>query len=92
MNKILKEICEIIGNSVGSFVKVNIIPGHDIYFEIYETEVPILINTKTKSVSVECEAFNGDLTGDMLEELSKIVRLLEENVDELIDIIDIKKS
>ncbi|HHX69429.1 MAG TPA: hypothetical protein GX708_15465 [Gallicola sp.] len=92
MNTILKGICEIIGDFAGSFIKVNVIPKHRIYFEIYETEVPILIDIKTKGVSIECETFHGGLTGDMLEELSKIVRLLEENVDELIDIVDIKES
>lgn len=81
---ILKSIRSIIPNDKITFV----IWGSKIYFYIYETEVPIIINTKTKEVYLDCESANTKITSDMLYELHSIVERIEGHLDELLNIIE----
>lgn len=87
MINIIKQIRKIIGNHWSSQIFINIYPD-EICFEIYETKVPIVFDLKGKYVYLECETSNHHLTADMLDELSQIVSLLQENFDEITKILD----
>lgn len=87
MTEIIKKIQWILGNHDSSMIQIKICPT-DIWFLIYESEVLITVDKKEKSVCVDCEGNRGGLTADMLDELSKIVRLLEDNIDGVLQFIE----
>jgi hypothetical protein len=86
MTEIIKKIQEILGDFEGSMLKINITP-HEIWLDIYETEVPLTIDKKDKHVYVDCEFYNHQLTADMLDELSQICKVLEENIDVVLGLV-----
>jgi len=79
MDKIIKQMRKIIGDHWSSQIHIHIFKD-EIYFGIYESEIVVIIDLKKKEVYVECET-GYHLTSDVLEELSKVVKLLEENLD-----------
>lgn len=87
MTNIIKQIREIIGKHWTSQIKIHIFEENEIVFYIYETEAAIMINLKNKDVYLDCEFSKHHLTGDMLDELGKVVKILEENLDVLEDLM-----
>jgi len=80
MDNIIKQIRKIIGDHWSSQIQINI--GIDeIWFNIYESEVLITIDTKKKEIYVDCELSNHHLTSSMLYELYMITELLETKWD-----------
>ena len=80
MNDIIKQIRKIIGKFDSSHIQINI--GIDeIWFNIYESEVLIVVDTKKKEIYVDCELSNHRLTSSMLYELYMITELLETKWD-----------
>ncbi|MCK9330200.1 MAG: hypothetical protein M0Q94_10040 [Candidatus Cloacimonetes bacterium] len=86
MNDIIKQIRKIIGNFDPSHIQINI--GIDeIWFNIYESEVPLIIDLKNKEVYVDCEGYQYKLNGDMLIELGEICTLIESNLNVIEDLL-----
>lgn len=83
MINIIKEIRKIIsGNIHGSRVGfIDWCDGEVVTFNIYEQEIPISVYVKTKEVVLNADLINDKLTGDMLIELGKIVNLIQENIE-----------
>jgi hypothetical protein len=84
MQKVIKQILEVIGDYEGSKLTFTIWPPDEIYFYIYETEIPVVINVKEKYAYVDSETMTNHLTGDMLYELSHIVKIIESNMDDIL--------
>lgn len=91
MNNIIKQIREIIGTHWSSQIHIHIFKD-EIYFGIYESEVPIIVDLKRKEVYVECEGLKSNFTSDMLDELGQICRLLEDNLDVIGDFLSVGKE
>lgn len=85
MNNIIKQILNIIGDEEGSKLTINIYPPNDISFYIYDIEIPINIDMKDKYAYIDCELIDGRLTKDMLSELSEIVKVIEGNIDVVLE-------
>ena len=81
LQNIIKQILSIIGDYEGSKLTINIYPPDDISFYIYDIEIPINIDIKTKYAYIDCELIDGRLTKDMLSELSEIVKIIEDNIN-----------
>lgn len=81
MNKIIKQIRKIIGKE--QILKIGIFSDDEIVFDIYEVEVPVVVNLESNTVQVECETYNGGFTVDMLYDLYRIVELIEGNIDSI---------
>lgn len=86
MDIVIKEIVNILKPSGGKF-SIDIW-GDEIWFKVYETEIPIVIDIKDKYVYIDCEVMNNHITSVELEELSKIVNIIEENIDTIIDLVN----
>jgi hypothetical protein len=86
MTNIIKEIRKILGNFDSSQIHIHI-ANEEIWIEIYEIQVPITVDLKKKEVYVNCEIFGYGLTASMLDELSKICRLLKDNLDRIEELL-----
>lgn len=86
MTDIIKKIREIIGDHWSSELNIRIYPDKSIMFEIYESEVPILVNLEDGTAELYCEVCKSKLTADMLKELGEICKAIENNIDCLRDI------
>jgi len=91
MDNLIKQIREIIGDHWSSQIHVHVFKD-EIYFGIYESEVPVIVNLKNKEVYVECEGLKSNFTSDMLIELGKVCRLLEDNLGVLEDLLGVDKE
>lgn len=80
IDNVIKQIRNIIGNHWSSQIHIHIFKD-EIYFGIYESEIPVIIDLKKKEVYIECEAIKNYLTSDMLIELGQICKLLQDNLD-----------
>lgn len=85
MDKIIKEIINILKPSGGKFSLT--IWDDEVYMYIYETEISIVIDIKNKYAYIDCEVMNNHITSVELEELSKIVNIIEENIDVIVNLI-----
>lgn len=81
MNELIKDINDIMGNFEGSQLTIRFFNDGGIVFGIYEQEIPIVVDTKEKTVYLDCEVTSSHLTSDMLNELSAITKLIEKNID-----------
>lgn len=86
MDNIIKQIREILGNHYTSQISIHIL-ADEIYFGIYESEVIIIVDLKGKDVYVDSETMVHHLSSNMLDELSRICRLVEENLDVIEDLL-----
>lgn len=64
-------------------ITINIFSHHDIIFKIYEKEVPIAVDPITEEIFFDAELYNGKLYAIEIEELSKIVAVIKENIEEI---------
>ena len=76
MDNLIDKILKIIGNNK---LSINLW-DNEVWFSIYETEVPIVINFKEKYSYLDCETSDHHLTADMLDELYQIVSLIDDNI------------
>lgn len=81
MNNIIKQILKVIGKD--QILKIEIYPENEVVFNIYEVEVPVIVNLKSNTVHVECETYNGGLTVDMLYDLYRIVEIIEGDIESI---------
>lgn len=86
MQEVIKDILDIMGDYEGSFLKINF-TYNEVWFEIYENAVDIIISIKNKCCYLDCETSNNHLTKDMIEELSKIMTIIDANIDLFISCI-----
>lgn len=86
MTQIIKEIRKILGKNHSNLFNINIC-SDGIWFEIYENEISLIIDVKTKYVYLDCEASCHHLTIDMLNELYQIARLLQDNIDKILELL-----
>jgi len=85
LNNIIKQILNVIGNHEGSKFTLTIWPPDEIYISIYETDVLIEINKKEKYAYVNTETMEHHLTASMLDELSQIVKIIDDNIDVVLE-------
>lgn len=81
MEKVIKKINETMGDFEGSMLTIRFFRDKVIVFEIYEQEIPIVVDRTKKEVYLDCETTSSHLTKDMLEELTQITKIIEENLD-----------
>lgn len=88
MQNLIKEINQIMGKEfIGSQLTIKFLNDGGIVFGIYEQEIPIIVNSKTNEVYLDCELTSDALTADMLDELAQIVKLIEQNIDIVLECI-----
>jgi hypothetical protein len=88
MEKIIKEIMNIMGDIDGSQLSIDFYTDESIVFNIYEVEIPLIVDKKKKTVYMDCECYTGEITVDMLDELHQIAKLLEENIDLILSCLE----
>lgn len=81
MNKIISEIRKIINKEQKLIITFL---GDEIWFLIYETEIPIIVDTKKKYIYIECETMNHKIDEGMLKELNMIMLVIKENLEEIL--------
>lgn len=90
MNNVIKQIRKIMGDRDSSVLKIEIWTDKEIVFNIYESEIPIMVDGKKKEVYIECEwLLTQKLCGDMLIELGEISKILEENIEVILNAVKI---
>jgi len=89
MTNLIKEIRKIIGDNDYNYIDIHIC-YNEIWLDIYETGVVIAIDLKKREVYVDCETLSNKLSWTMLDELSKIVKLLEDNLDIIDDLLKLE--
>ena len=87
MQNVIKQILNIIGDEEGSKLTLNIYPPNEIFFHIYDVEIAVGINTKEKYAYVDTEYINNHLTSNMLLELGEIVKVIEDNIDDVLECV-----
>jgi len=85
LQNVIKQILNIIGDEEGSKLTLNIYPPNEIFFHIYDVEIAVGINTEEKYAYVDTECINNHLTSSMLSELGEIVKIIEENIDVILE-------
>ena len=85
LNNVIKQIKSILPDEFKHF-SMNIYFNDEIVFNIYEIGIPIVVNLKSESIYLECESCNNEITPVMMDELAKIMRVLEENIDVLVSL------
>lgn len=86
MKEIINKIMKILGNFDGSQLSINF--THDeIWINVYGDTIAIVIDIKDRYCYLDCETSNYHLTKDMMSELTQIMEIIEENIDEFIGCI-----
>lgn len=81
LEKVIKEINEIMGkDNIGSQLTIKFFTDDIITFGIYEQEIPIIVDKKAESTYLNCELCNSHLTYDMLNELTQITKVIQDNI------------
>jgi hypothetical protein len=91
MNNLIKKIKAILGDHESSVFSIHVSPT-EIWFEIYDSRVVINIDKKQRYAYADFETYNKHLTADMLIELGEIVKLIENNIDLVLDCIEDKRK
>ena len=81
LQSIIKQILNIIGDYEGSKLSLNIWPFDNISIYVYDNEIPIVIDIKEKYAYIDTDTMNNHLTSSMLDELSQIVKIIDNNID-----------
>ena len=81
LQDIIKQMLNVIGNYEGSKISMGIWPPNEIYFLIYETEALVEIDKKEKCAYLNTDTMTHHLTSSMLDELSQIVKIIDDNID-----------
>ena len=90
MDNVIKQIMKIINpKEDSSTLKIIIYGDREICFEIYENEIGITIDKKTKQVYVDTEINSHRLCADMLLELASICKLLENNIETIVECLEV---
>lgn len=86
MTNLIKQMRKILGNDWCNQIHIHI-GSEEIWLEIYETEIPLVINLNKKEVYVDNEYSKHHLDSDMLNELGQICKLLEDNLNIIEEIL-----
>jgi len=81
LQDIIKQILNVIGNYEGSKLTINIWPFDNISIYVYDNEIPIVIDIKEKYAYIDTNMIDAHLTSSMLDELSQIVKIIDDNID-----------
>lgn len=87
MIKLIKQMRDILGDHYTNQIHIHIL-SDEIYFGVYENEIPIVVNLKNKEVYVDCEGMIHHLNWEMLDKLFSICWLLESNLEMLEDLLE----
>ena len=85
LQNIIKQMLNVIGDYEGSKLSMGIWPPKEIYFLIYETEALIEIDKKEKCAYLNTDTMNNHLTSSMLDELSQIVKIIDDNINAILE-------
>lgn len=80
MTNIIRGIRNILGERNSSLLSIQIYPNNEMIFNVYQTEIPIVVNIKENRVYVDCWFTDIKMSSDILEELVGICRILENNI------------
>ena len=75
----------VIGNYEGSKLTINIWPFDNISIYVYDSDIPIVIDIKNKYSYIDTNMMDNHLTGSMLNELNQIVKIIDNNIDVILD-------
>jgi len=87
LQNIIKQMLNVIGDYEGSKISMGIWPPNEIYFLIYETEALIEIDKKEKYAYLNTDTMTHHLTSSMLDELRKIVKIIDDNIDVILECV-----
>lgn len=85
MELVIKKIMNIMGDKDGAALTINFFRDGEIVFNIYDSEMPIVINKSTREVYLNCEFVDNQIKADVLNELYQIMKLLEDNIDTILE-------
>jgi hypothetical protein len=86
ITNIINEIRKIIGDNDYNCVSIHITPD-DIWFYIYENEISITYSKDDKEFCVDVDGRDYRFDEEMLEELSKILKIINDNKEEILDLV-----
>ena len=81
LQDIIKQMLNVISTYEGSKLTINIWPFDNISIYVYDNEIPIVIDIKEKYAYIDTDTMNNHLTSSMLDELSQIVKIIDNNID-----------
>lgn len=85
METLIKQINEIMGpDNLGTQLTIRFYKN-EVVFGIYEQEIPVVVDKKSMQVYLDCKTTSSHLTYDMLNELTQITKLIEENVSVVLE-------
>lgn len=88
MEKLIKQINKIVNpDNIGTQLTIRFYNDGGIVFGIYEQEISIVVDREKEKVYLDCETTSSHLTYDMLNELAKITKLIEENLDIILECV-----
>jgi len=87
LQDIIKQMLNVIGNYEGSKISMGIWPPNEIYFLIYETEALVEIDKKEKCAYLNTDTMTHHLTSSMLDELRQIVKIIDDNIDVILECV-----
>jgi len=85
LQNIIKQMLNVIGDYEGSKISMGIWPPNEIYFLIYETEALIEIDKKERCAYLNTDTMTHHLTASMLDELCQIVKIIDDNIDVILE-------
>ena len=88
MEKLIKQINKIMNpDNIGTQLTIRFYNDGGIVFGIYEQEISIVVDREKEKVYLDCETTSSHLTYDMLNELAQITKLIEENLDVILECV-----
>jgi len=87
LQNIIKQILNVIGDYEGSKLSLHIWPFSEICIYVYETEIPIVIDIKEKYAYIDTDTMDNHLTSSMLDELNQIVKIIDDNIDVILECV-----
>ena len=87
LQDIIKQMLNVIGDYEGSKISMGIWPPNEIYFLVYETEALIEIDKKEKCAYLNTDTMTHHLTSSMLDELNQIVKIIDDNIDVILECV-----
>ena len=87
LQSVIKQMLNVVDDYEGSKLSLHIWPSGEICIYIYETEIPIVIDIKEKYAYIDTDTMNNHLTSSMLDELNQIVKIIDDNIDVILECV-----
>ena len=85
LQNIIKQMLNVIGDYEGNKISLNIWTPNEMCIYVYDSEIPVVINVKNKYVYIDTDTMDHHLTYNMLDELCQIVKIIDDNIDVILE-------